>query len=73
MFHQAQSDGKLNNLQRKNIAAWRIPLEYYFAGPGYGKKEQALVIIYAGGRRVVVDKPAYSGKVLDWAALMERS
>jgi hypothetical protein len=29
--------------------------------------------MYAGGRRVVIDKPAYSEKVLKWAAIMNNS
>ena len=55
---------------RGDIDAWRYPLEYYYAGPGNGAKREPVVIIYSGGKKVVVDKPAYSKKVLKWAKIL---
>jgi len=73
MFHRAASDKKGNSRIRKHFGAWKYPLEYYYAGPKNGKKKENTVIMYAGGRRVVIDKPAYSKKVLKWAEIMKNS
>ena len=73
MFAQVAMDGKQPHLNRQNIADWRYPVEYYYAGPGNGRKEKDRVMVYAGGKRIVIDKPAYSGKVLKWAEIMRRS
>ena len=56
---------------RLNPVAWRYPAQYYYAGPGNGRKAADKVIIYSNGRRVVVDKPAYSEKVMRWASIMK--
>lgn len=61
---------KNHALTRAALGSWRYPLEYYYAGPGNGRKKEEIVIIYAGGRKFVVDKPAYSRKVLRWARIM---
>lgn len=73
MFHRAASDKKGNNRNRNQLKSWKYPIEYYYAGPQNGKKKENTVIIYAGGRRVVIDKPAYSKKVLKWAEIMKNS
>ena len=73
MYRQAASDKKETVGDRLDVNSWRYPLEYYYAGPGNGKKENQVVIMYAGGRRVVIDKPAYSQKVLKWARIMRKS
>jgi len=73
MYRQAAMDRKRPDLNRNNIASWRYPVEYYYAGPGHGRKKKKRVIIYAGGKKVIIDKPAYSRKVLRWAEIMGRS
>ena len=73
MYTQAVIDRGGNTESRRDIESWRYPVEYYYAGPGNGRKEKNIVIVYAGGRRVVIDKPAYSGKVLRWARIMSKS
>jgi len=73
MYDQAVEDGRQAIPTRGDIASWRYPLEYYYAGPGNGRKAEKRVIMYAGGRRIIIDKPAYSRKVLKWAALMRKS
>lgn len=73
MYARAGVDRKEPDLNRRDIASWRHPLEYYYAGPGNGRKDEKRVIMYAGGRRIVIDKPAYSRKVLQWAEIMSRS
>jgi len=72
MYTQAAVDRKQPDLNRLDIASWRYPVEYYYAGPGNGRKERELVIIYAGGKQIVIDKPAYSRKVLQWAEIMSK-
>jgi soluble lytic murein transglycosylase-like protein len=72
MYRKARADGKSGVGRRSDMASWRYPLEYYYAGPGNGKKRAPVVILYAGGRRVSVDKPAYSRKVLGWAGILRR-
>jgi len=73
MYRQAAMDRKRPGLNRQDIASWRYPVEYYYAGPGHGRKKKKRVIIYAGGKRVVIDKPAYSRKVLQWAKIMGKT
>ena len=73
MYKQSSMDRKRPDLNRQDIASWRYPVEYYYAGPGHGRKKKKRVIIYAGGKKVVIDKPAYSRKVLQWAEIMGRS
>jgi hypothetical protein len=68
MFEQAQTDAKPGVIKRSDRASWRYPLEYYYAGPGHGRKVEPRVLIYSGGKRLLIDKPAYSQKVLSWAA-----
>ena len=73
MFHRAVEDRKKFIRSRQDFSSWKYPLEYYYAGPQNGKKKENTVIMYAGGRRVVIDKPAYSKKVLKWAKIMKNS
>ncbi|MCD6534959.1 MAG: transglycosylase SLT domain-containing protein [Deltaproteobacteria bacterium] len=68
MFDQAKVDGKAGVKIRSKLSSWRYPLEYYYAGPGHGRKAEPRVLIYSGGKRLLIDKPAYSKKVLSWAA-----
>jgi soluble lytic murein transglycosylase-like protein len=57
-------------LDRQNIPSWRYPLQYYYAGPHNGQKAKELVVVYAGGRRVIINKASYSRKVLRWAQIL---
>ena len=68
MFEQAKVDGKAGVKVRSKLSSWRYPLEYYYAGPGHGRKAEPRVLIYSGGKRLLIDKPAYSKKVLSWAS-----
>jgi hypothetical protein len=72
MFAQARADGKPGVVERQQISAWRYPLEYYYAGPGHGRKARSRVLIYRDGKKVIIDKRAYSGKVLSWAGKLNR-
>lgn len=70
MFTRAVADKKPGLENRNEIDSWRLPLEYYYAGPVNGRKSNDIVVTYAGGKRVVVDKAAYSRKVIKWARIM---
>jgi soluble lytic murein transglycosylase-like protein len=70
MYQMAKSDRPKDLTDREDIDDWKYPLEYYYAGPGNGAKREPVVIIYSGGKKVVVDKPAYSNKVLKWARIL---
>ena len=70
MFRRAAADKKPGVEKRNDIESWRLPLEYYYAGPINGRKAKNIVVMYAGGKRVVIDKPAYSNKVIKWAGIM---
>lgn len=70
MYEQAVRDGRLTRNGRASIPHWKLPSEYYYAGPGHGKKKHNVVITYVGGKRIVIDKSAYSQKVLRWATIM---
>jgi soluble lytic murein transglycosylase-like protein len=73
MFRKAFSDGRIGNGSRNSADSWKVPLEYYYAGPGNGRKEGDRVIVYRNGRRVVIDKAVYSEKVIRWAQLLARA
>lgn len=73
MYVQAALDRNHAHLSRRDISSWRHSVEYYYVGPGNGRKDERRLIMYAGGKRVVIDKPAYSRKVLQWAEIMSQS
>jgi len=67
MFDQSQADGKPGVNDRAAISSWHYPLQYYYSGPGHGRKKAPRILIYSGGERILIDKPAYSRKVMVWA------
>ncbi len=67
MFDQSQSDGKPGVDDRAAISSWHYPLQYYYSGPRHGRKQAPRILIYSGGERILIDKPAYSRKVMVWA------
>jgi soluble lytic murein transglycosylase-like protein len=69
MFHQMERDSG-RRFDRNDLVAWRKVAEYYYAGPTHGRKRAGVVIMYAGGKRVVVDKAGYSQKVMKWARVL---
>lgn len=69
MFQQMERDSG-RRYDRDDLATWRKVAEYYYAGPNHGRKRAGVVIIYAGGKRVVVDKAGYAQKVMKWARVM---
>ncbi len=67
MFDRARADGKPGVGTRSAIKSWRYPLQYYYSGPGHGRKAAPRILIYSGGEQILIDKPAYSHKVMVWA------
>jgi hypothetical protein len=67
MFDQAKVDGKPGVEDCSEISSWRYPLQYYYSGPGHGRKKAPRILIYSGGERILINKPAYSRKVMAWA------
>ena len=67
MFDRARADGKPGVDDRAAISSWHYPLQYYYSGPGHGRKKAPIILIYSGGERILIDKPAYSRKVMVWA------
>ena len=72
MFRQVERD-RGASLDRNSLNSWRLPAEYYYAGPGHGRRRSPVVIIYSGGRKLRVDKADYSHKVLQWARMVDKS
>ncbi len=73
MYKTVQQDNPHLNNNRRNLASWKLPLEYYYAGPGNGQKKENIIIIYSGGKRVMIDKQAYSQKVINWGKIMGKN
>lgn len=73
MYEKALADKKMSVNDRNNIASWRYPLEYYYAGPGNGAKPENKILVFSNGTRRVIDKRAYSKKIQTWAAILERT
>ncbi|MBN2705713.1 MAG: transglycosylase SLT domain-containing protein [Deltaproteobacteria bacterium] len=70
MFNEAERDGKPEVGPRTELLSWRYALEYYYAGPAHGRKPYPRVLIYRNGKSLLIDKKAYSDKVLEWAATL---
>jgi soluble lytic murein transglycosylase-like protein len=73
MFRKALEDRRMADTRRDRTGSWKVPLEYYYAGPGNGRRQGDRVIVYRNGRRVVIDKSVYSEKVLRWAHLLAQA
>ncbi len=69
MFHQMEQDWG-RSFDRNSLAVWQKVAEYYYAGPNHARKREGVVIMYAGGKRVEVDKAGYAQKVMQWALAM---
>ena len=71
MYQKAVRDNKIGAADRKNLLTWKYPLEYYYAGPGNGKKNDNKIIVYSNGKKRHIDKSAYSRKILRWAGILD--
>jgi len=71
VFDLAQKDNP-RHLARSSIEDWCLPAKYYYAGPTDGARREQVIIKYADGKRVVIDKETYCGKVLRYARLLQQ-
>ena len=56
---------------REAPRAWRRALEYYYAGPGWGRDPRAIIHIYRNGKRTRVHKGRYSDGVLAYVRALD--
>jgi soluble lytic murein transglycosylase-like protein len=73
MYRRAAADAPVEAGRREDLAAWRLAAQYYYAGPRNGRRPEEVIFVYAGGRRIRVDKKAYSGKVIRWARILKNT
>jgi len=55
---------------RSLIHNWEKALEYYYAGPVWGKNPKPIFHAYINGKVIVIKKALYSKKVLEYASLL---
>ena len=49
---------------REEPESWRRALEYYYAGPGWGRDPRPIIHVYRNGQRTRIHKAKYSDGVL---------
>ncbi|MCG8568440.1 MAG: transglycosylase SLT domain-containing protein [Desulfobacterales bacterium] len=70
MYDQCFSDGRMVHRDPSRVSSWRLPLEYYYAGPRHGVKPANKILVFSKGKKRIIDKAGYSAKVLKWVDLM---
>ena len=50
--------------RREDPEAWRRALEYYYAGPGWGRDPRPIIHVYRNGQSIRIHKARYSDGVL---------
>lgn len=58
---------------RTELTAWIKPLEYYYAGPTWGKNPKPIVHAYFNGKTLKIDKAKYSDGVMAYAHQLNRA
>ncbi|CAN2045954.1 putative Transglycosylase SLT domain-containing protein [Candidatus Magnetomoraceae bacterium gMMP-1] len=69
VFELAKQDWPKFN-DRKKIEMWEKALEYYYAGPTWGKNPKPIFHAYINGKKIVIKKAYYSRKVLEYAFIL---
>jgi len=69
VFELARQDFPEYN-DRTKIAMWEKALEYYYAGPVWGKNPRPIFHVYVKGKKVVIKKALYSQKALEYAYML---
>ena len=62
-----------DNSDRGNLERWARALEYYYAGPAWGRDPRPIVHVYRNGKRTQIHKARYSEGVLEYARALERT
>ena len=69
VFELAKQDfPEYNN--RNSLYMWEKALEYYYAGPIWGKNPKPIFHVYVNGKRLVIKKALYSQKALEYARIL---
>ena len=69
VFELAREDWpRFNN--RSQIKMWEKALEYYYAGPVWGKNPKPIFHAYINGKKIIIQKAYYSRKVLEYAMIL---
>jgi len=55
---------------RSQLDMWEKALEYYYAGPVWGKNPKPIFHAYTNGKKIVIRKAYYSKKVLEYASML---
>ena len=55
---------------RSKLNMWEKALEYYYAGPKWGKNPKPIFHVYVKGKKLVIKKALYSQKALEYAYLL---
>jgi soluble lytic murein transglycosylase-like protein len=69
VFELSKEDWPIHN-DRSQLAMWEKALEYYYAGPVWGKNPKPIFHAYTNGKRIVIQKAYYSRKVLEYAFML---
>ena len=64
---QMAKDDSITACPRHETKCWRKALEYYFAGPGWGRDPRPILYIQRQGKIVKIHKAKYSDGVLQYA------
>lgn len=59
-------------LCRENPAQWARALEYYYAGPVWGRNPRPIVYVERRGKRVLIHKTRYAERVLTYARALKK-
>lgn len=64
MYGRTVAENRVSPGKRHLPASWKTALEYYYAGPENGAKKQNRIRVCSRGKCRIIDKAAYSSKVL---------
>ena len=69
VFELAKQDFPTYN-DRSKLKMWEKALEYYYAGPKWGKHPKPIFHVYINGKKLVIKKALYSQKALEYAYML---
>ena len=55
---------------RSKLKMWEKALEYYYAGPKWGKHPKPIFHVYVNGKKLIIKKALYSQKALEYAYML---
>ena len=69
VFELARQDFPTYN-DRKDPKQWKKALEYYYAGPVWGKNPKPIFNVYVNGGKLTINKGLYSKSVLEYSEIL---